>query len=126
MIAIGRGAIGGGRLRSEVFRAEKLDAQLDDAVKEYLGRATIFRIDTDQNVLTVSPLFGWRQEAFIASYGRNTTAWPDRSPLERALLEMALPKLFPSERAVLRQNTFQLKYGTFDWRLNDLTGGIPN
>ena len=125
VVAIGRGALGGGRLRSEVFRAERLNAQLEDALKEFVGRATIFKIDEDQKTLMVSPLFGWRQAAFIASFDK-TARWPERSALERALVEMAAPKLFPSERSFLLQNTFQLTYGTFDWRLNDLTGGIPN
>lgn len=126
VIAIGRGALGGGRLRSEAFRAARLEAQLEEAVKEFVGRATIFKIDAEQQTLKVSPLFGWRQDAFIESFAKTSTRWPERSPLERALLEMAAPKLFPSERAFLLQNTFQLAYGTFDWRLNDLTGGIPN
>jgi hypothetical protein len=39
---------------------------------------------------------------------------------------MAYPHLFSSEREFLDANTFRMEYGTFDWRLNDLTGGLPN
>ena len=76
--------------------------------------------------VVVSPLFGWRQDAFIASFQKAGERWVSRSPLEQALLGLAAPWLFPSEREYLLQNTFQLSYGAFDWRLNDLTGGIPN
>ena len=78
------------------------------------------------NTVVVSPLFGWRQDAFIASFQKAGERWVSRSPLEQALLGLAAPWLFPSEREYLLQNTFQLSYGAFDWRLNDLTGGIPN
>ena len=46
-----------------------------------------------------------------------------RSPIERALVALLSPSLFPSERAHLARNTFRLRYRDFDWRLNDLTGG---
>ncbi len=126
LIALGRGAIGSGRLRSEVYRADRLDEQLEEAVKEFVARAAGFKLDKAQHILTISPLFGWRQDAFIASFATAGERWPDRSPIERALMAMAAPKLFSSERDFLLQNTFQLRYGVFDWRLNDLTGGVPN
>ena len=40
-------------------------------------------------------------------------------------MTMAYPHRFPSEREFLALNTFQLKFGAYDWRLNDLTGGAP-
>ena len=126
LIALGRGAIGSGRVRSEAYRAERLDEQLEQAVKEFVARTACFKVDRDQNTVTVSPLFGWRQDAFVASFAKAGERWVNRSTIEQALLGMAAPKLFQSERDFLLQNTFQLKYGEFDWRLNDLTGGIPN
>jgi hypothetical protein len=134
LFALGRGAVGSGRLKSEAYRAETLDAQLETGVKEFVVRVACFKVDVGANVLTVSPLFGWRQDAFVASYLRPNVPsgaapvnpWATRSPLEQAILVMASPKLYPSERDFLLQNTFQLRYGSFDWRLNDLTGGPPN
>ncbi len=126
LLALGLGAIGSGRLRSETYRAAELDAQLEQAVKEFVSRTACFKVDRAQNVVTVSPMFGWRQEAFIASFAKLGERWVNRSAIEQALLGMAAPKMFPSEREFLLQNTFQLKYGAFDWRLNDLTGGVPN
>ena len=49
-----------------------------------------------------------------------------RTALERAVLNLVEPNLFPSERAILAKNEFTLEYHEFDWRLNDLTGGRPS
>ena len=73
----------------------------------------------------MSPIFGWRQEEFVASYAEQGWADSGRTPLERAVLTATGPKLFPSERTFLEENTFTLQYHSFDWRLNDLTGGRP-
>jgi hypothetical protein len=54
-----------------------------------------------------------------------TVGDPNRTALERAIVELIMPALFPSEQAFLEQNTFRLRYIDFDWRLNDLTGGPP-
>ena len=51
--------------------------------------------------------------------------WANRSPIERAIVAMAYPHLLPSEKEVLEQNSFRMSFGEYDWRLNDLTGGIP-
>lgn len=126
LLALGRGAIGSGRLHSEVYRGDRLDEQLDQVVKEFVTRIKSMSVDPGQNSLTASSLFGWRQEAFIASFQKDGAFLVGRSPIEQAIVGMALPKLFSTEREFLKQNTFQLKYGDFDWRLNDLTGGIPN
>jgi len=74
----------------------------------------------------VSPLFGWRQDAFAVTGDASSERWANRSPLERAVTALVYPFVFPSERQFLELNTFRMTYGTFDWRLNDLTGGVPN
>ena len=43
--------------------------------------------------------------------------------LYTSILALTLDHLFQSEQAYLRQNRFKVEFGTFDWRLNDLTGG---
>lgn len=125
LLALGRGAIGSGRLHSEVYDAADLEPQLMRAVKEFTTRVACVRIDRGQEALEVSPLFGWRQDAFIASFGAVSPMWSDRAPIERAVAAMIYPHLFPSEREFLALGTFRMTYGKFDWRLNDLTGGVP-
>jgi len=124
LLALGRGAIGSGRLRSEVYTAQDLDRQLTQAIKECAARIACVKIDRSDNSLQASPLFGWRQDAFVATFGKSPM-WTDRAPIERAVAAMIYPHLFQSEQQFLAQGTFRMTYGQFDWRLNDLTGGIP-
>lgn len=125
--ALGRGAIGGGRLRSEAFYAAKLDEQLASATSEFVTRHGHFRIDRAANAIVVSPLYSWRDDEFAAAYGDQADpAFKDRSPIERAILALTIEHLFDSEQAWLRENNFRMEFGEFDWRLNDLTGGGVN
>jgi hypothetical protein len=126
LLALGRGAIGSGRLRSEVYQGRTLDDQLALVVKECATRVNFARVDRDKNVLEVSPLISWREDVFVKSFAdEGQKMWGNRSPIERAVAAMIYPHLFFTEREFLAANTFEMKYGPFDWRLNDLTGGVP-
>ena len=125
LIALGRGALGSGRLRSEAYTGAKLNAQLDQAVEEFVKRADVFRLDRSLGLVEVSPFFSWREASFVQTYTAGGDKWAKRSPLERALMAMAYPHRLPTEREFLDLNTFQMKFGAYDWRLNDLTGGAP-
>jgi hypothetical protein len=127
LLALGRGSIGSPRLRSEVYRGARLEEQLADAVKGFVRSARNFRLDRDAATVKVTPLLSWRGPVFSASFSGAPGAekWANRTPLERAIVAMAYPHLTASEQALLALNTFQMSFGEFDWRLNDLTGGIP-
>lgn len=122
-LALGRGAEGGGRLRSEVFAADRLETQLTEAANECVTRQHCARIDPATNKVVVSPIFSWREKDFVASFAdKAPAAFAERSPVERAVLGFVQPKLLTSEREFLEKNAFKVEYGEFDWRLNDLTG----
>ncbi len=123
LLALGRGAIGSGRLRSEVYRGARLEEQLDEAVEEFVTRGDCLKIDRDAAIVQFTPLFGWREPLFVKTFGSGGAMWADRSDLERAIVAMAYPHLFPGEREFLALNTFRTTYGSYDWRLNDLGGG---
>jgi len=124
IFALGRGALGSGRLRSEAYTASRLEMQLADATREFVIRQGHFRIDEAANTVVVTPLYSWREKDFVAGFaGKAADVFDERSPIERAILALTLDHLFPSEQAYLRQNRFKVEFGTFDWRLNDLTGG---
>lgn len=125
LLALGRGTIGSGRLRSEAYRGSRLEEQLIDVVKDFVTRARNFKLDRKVATLQVTPLFSWREAQFVATFGAGGEKWANRSPLERAIVAMGYPHLFPSEQAFLAFNTFRMEFGEYDWRLNDLTGGVP-
>ena len=122
-LALGRGAEGGGRLRSEAFNAAKLETQLADAAAECINRQRCVQVDRQDDKVVVSPIFSWREKEFSMAYAdKAPKAFANRSPIERAVLAFVQPKLLTTEKEHLDRNTFKVEFGAFDWKLNDLTG----
>lgn len=122
-LALGRGAEGGGRLRSEAYTGSKLDTQLSEAASECTSRQGCVHIDRENNKIVVSSVFSWRENDFTAAYAdKAPAAFASRSPVERAVLAFIQPKLLTTEKEFLEKNAFKMEFGQFDWRLNDLTG----
>jgi uncharacterized protein DUF547 len=121
--ALGRGAVGGGRLRSEPFTGTKLESQLAETANECITRAQCVHIGRDTNKVEANAIFSWREKEFAAAYAAGAVStFESRSPIERAVLAFVQPKLVTTEKEFLAKNTFQVVYKPFDWTLNDLTG----
>ncbi|HUF46195.1 MAG TPA: DUF547 domain-containing protein [Vicinamibacterales bacterium] len=119
-LALGRGALGSPRLRSEAFSAARLDAQLGEVVKECATRLVCSEVDLAEERLVISPIVGWREEAFVRSFEAQAAGrWTSRSPIERAAAAMVYPHVFSREQAMLERDTFRMVYREFDWRLNE-------
>jgi hypothetical protein len=124
ILALGRGSVGGGRLRSEAFTPDRLEAQLQGVAAEFPTREELLRIDAAAGTVSVTPLLSWREAAFASAYaGRADERFAARSPLERALVAFMTPHLLPGERDFVMKNEFRTVFHEYDWRLNDLTGG---
>ena len=124
-LALGRGAVGSGRLRSEAYAGGRLEAQLAAVVEEFATDPRHVRLDRIAEEVRVSAILGWREADLIAAHADGGWNGAGRAPIERAILTLVEPLLFPGEQAFLRANEFTLRYQPFDWRLNDLTGGPP-
>ena len=125
-LALGRGAVGSGRLRSEAYTAARLEAQLEAVQAEFIRDEQMMTIDRADATMSVTAIVSWNSEHFIAAYDPGATGpMAQRSPIERALVAFITPHLFPLEREFVQQNQFRVLYRPFDWRLNDLTGGPP-
>jgi len=123
LLALTRGAMGGPRLKSEAFTADRLDSQLDTMASELVTRRDLVFVDISNGVLSVNPLFSWREAAFSSSLASKAPAiYASRSPLEKAVLALIDPQLVRGEAEFLRKNTFRMAFHDFDWKLNDLTG----
>ena len=122
-LALGRGAVGSGRLRSEAYSAAALDRQLTEVANECATRAQCVDINKSANEVRVSSIFSWRQKEFSAAYAdKADKLFASRSPVERAVLALVSPRLLTTEREFLEPNQFKVVYIPFDWSLNDLTG----
>jgi hypothetical protein len=125
-LALGRGSLGGGRLRSSAFSSDTLEADLVKVAAECVTRHECASIDASGQVLSVTAVFSWREGEFVKAFGSDPLpAYPGRSPLERAILHVLAPHFLPGERQTLARNDFAVRFTPFDWQLNDLTGGRP-
>jgi hypothetical protein len=123
-LALGRGAVGGGRLRSEAYTGDRLDKQLADIQQEFVNNRHMYRLDRLTNTLSVTPIMSWREADFVAAYADAADkVFAQRSPLERAVIAFVTPNLLPSEKDFVKKNEFKMAFLDMDWRLNDLTGG---
>ena len=125
-LALGRGAVGSGRLRSEAFSAKGVDKQLDETKKQFAVTPRWAKIDALAGKVSISPILSWRSVDFIKKYADDSFDLPKREPIERAVIGFLRPHLLDAEEQFIKKNTFQLTYEPFDWRLNDLTGGRPD
>ena len=123
-LALGRGAVGSGRLRSEAFSGDRLAPQLDAVAADFLTQDQMLKIDRDAGTMSVTPILSWREAEFVAAYDKGADGpYAQRSPLERALLAFIAPRRLPLEKEFVQRNGFRVRFLEFDWRLNDLTGG---
>jgi hypothetical protein len=123
LLALSRGALGGSRLKSEAYTADRLDAQLTFMTSELVTRQVLVKVDVGNNQLSVNPMFSWRETLFTRTLANRAPAvYASRSPLERAVLALIEPLIVPNEAEFLRKNQFSMVFHEFDWRLNDLTG----
>jgi hypothetical protein len=123
-LALGRGAVGGGRLRSEAYTGERIEAQLADIQREFVNDRHMYRLDRGAGTIAITPIMSWREADFVAAYAdKADPVFAQRSPIERAAIAFVWPQLLPSENELVRKNEFKMTFLEMDWRLNDLTGG---
>jgi hypothetical protein len=122
-LALGRGAVGSGRLRSEAYTGERLARQLADIENEFVTNRYMYRVEKLTNTVSVTPIISWREADFVAAYDKADPVFAQRSPVERAIITFILPHLLPLEKELVQKNEFKIVFHEMDWRLNDLTGG---
>lgn len=123
-LALGRGAIGGGRLRSEAYTGDRLDKQLAEIQAEFVSNRNLYQVDRLTNVMSITPILSWREADFVAAYAdKADPLFAQRSPIERAIIAFVAPSLLPLEKEFVKKNEFRIVFQQMDWRLNDLTGG---
>jgi hypothetical protein len=123
-LALGRGAVGSGRLRSEAYSGAVLARQLDAVAADFLTHKQMIAIDRDGDVVSLTPILSWREAEFVKAYDPGASGpYAQRSPIERAVIAFIEPRVLPLEKEFLQKNTFRVAFHEVDWRLNDLTGG---
>lgn len=121
-LALGRGAAGGGRLRSEAFDGPSVNTQLAAVAAEAASRVELVRIDEAAGIVWMAPIFSWREPVFVAQFAdKAPSVFKERSGIERAVLALIYRDVSTPEQLFLDRNTFTMQFQPFDWRLNDLS-----
>ena len=99
------GAVSCPPLRSEAYRPERLDAQLEDAARAFVNDPTRNRFDAGRRRADVSKLFDWYAEDFTAAHGTL------QAYLSRTVDD-------PGAAAGLAAGGWRLRFLPWSWRLN--------
>ena len=98
-LALGRGAVGSGRLRSEAFSTKAVDRQLDEARKQFVTTPRWTKIDALSGKVSISPILSWRSKEFIKEYADDAYDLPKREAIELAVIGFLRPHLLWAKRS---------------------------
>jgi hypothetical protein len=97
-------SIGCPPLRAEAFDAEKLDAQLDDQGRVFLGTASKNRVNAKNGTLHLSPIFKWFADDFTGKAG--------------TVEKYIAPYFNEADKAVILSGSLEIEYTDYSWALN--------
>ncbi len=109
--AVNCASIGCPALRDEAFTSTKLEAQLEDGMRRFMGDRTRNRVKGDR--VEVSSIFKWFREDFEKGHGGFRQV-EDVFAKYAELLSDA-----PAEQAALKAKSLRVSYLDYDWSLND-------
>ena len=111
--AVNCASVGCPALRREAYVGARLDEQLEDQTRRFLGDKNRNRV-VDGSVV-VSPLFKWYREDFA-------TGWRGADSLGAFLAGYAAALgLTVEDAAALARDDLQIRFGDYDWTLNSTT-----
>ncbi len=112
-VAVVCASIGCPMLRNEAFVAERLDAQLDDAMRRFLSDRSRNRFDAATGSLSVSKIFDWYRKDFEQGHQGITSLQVLFGRHAEALGATA------QAQADIRAGSYRLAFLDYDWALND-------
>jgi hypothetical protein len=112
-VAVVCASIGCPMLRNEAYTAERLDAQLDDALRRFLSDRSRNRFDAASGTLSVSRIFDWYRKDFEQGHKGY-----DGLPGVFARHADALATTVQAQ-ADIRAGRYKLSFLDYDWALND-------
>ncbi|MEO7414943.1 MAG: DUF547 domain-containing protein [Opitutaceae bacterium] len=92
-------------LRAEAYVGDRLDAQLDEQGRMFLGQTAKNRVEAATKTLYLSQIFKWFPEDFESVAG--------------SVLKFVTPFFPEAERQALAAGDFKISYTDYDWSLND-------
>ena len=111
-------AMGCPPLRNEPYVGYKLDEQLDDQTRRFLGDSAKFKIDRGENILYLSTIFKWFSSDFVKKYGPGKNIGK-HDKKESAVLNFVANYLTDAQKDYVLAGKFKIKYLKYDWSLNE-------
>lgn len=105
-------------LRNEPYAGAKLDEQLSDQARLFLGNNDKFQADRNGGRVHVSPIFKWFAADFVKDYGTNDR-FGGRDESERAVLNFVSAYLGSEDAEYIRGERYEIRYLKYDWSLNE-------
>lgn len=105
-------------LRREPYRGPRLDAQLDDQTRRFLAGPHGLRIDREDRVVYLSPIFQWFGGDFVVSY-LPEEGFGKRTDKQRAVLAFVARYVDEDAARFLRKERYRLVFLDYDWSLNE-------
>lgn len=97
-------SIGCPALRNEAFRADKLNAQLDEQARIFMNDPSKNRVDRKNGILYLSSIFDWFKGDFVDKSG--------------SVEKFIAPYLSASDRKAVESGKLKVKHTNYDWNLN--------
>lgn len=109
--AVNCASIGCPALRDEAFTAARLETQLEDGMRRFMGDRTRNRVQGDR--AEISSIFKWFREDFEKGHG-------GFNQVQDVLAKYAdLMSDAPAEQAALKAKSLRVSHLDYDWSLND-------
>ena len=112
-VAVVCASIGCPMLRNEAFVAERLDAQLDDAMRRFMSDRTRNRYNPQAGKLEVSKIFDWYGKDFEKGHKGYASVKATLARYSDLLADR------PQDRAAVRGQQVDVAFLDYDWALND-------
>ncbi len=109
--AVNCASIGCPALRDEAFTATRLEAQLEDGMRRFMGDRTRNRVKGDR--VEASSIFKWFREDFEQGHGGFKQVEDVFAKYAEQLSDQ------PAEQAALKAKTLGVNHLDYDWSLND-------
>jgi hypothetical protein len=109
-VALVCAAIGCPALRNEAYTAERLNAQLEDALHKFLSDRNRNRFNAEKNRFEISSIFKWYGQDFADKYGSLNTFL--------ILYGQSFAAAGSPEFARINAGGFSVDYLDYDWNLN--------
>jgi len=112
-VAVVCASVGCPMLRRDAFTPAELDAQLEDAMRRFMGDRTRNRFNPATGKLEVSRIFDWYGKDFEKGHRGYSSV---KATLARYADQLAAT---PGERALVREQKAEVTFLDYDWGLND-------